>query len=71
MELDQQLLSIIAFLMAVLVAVVGWIGKRIFERMDSIQNLLRQAERDIHIRINDHETRLTRVEVECKDKPAG
>lgn len=60
--LTQPLLGIIAFLVGLMVAVTGWIGKRIFERMDKIQEILREAEKDIHVRIDDHEHRITRVE---------
>lgn len=60
--LIQPLLSVIAFLVGVLVAVTLRISKRIFDRMDQIQELLRKAEKDIHVRIDDHETRITRAE---------
>lgn len=63
--LIPPLLGVIAFLVSVLIAVIGWIGNRIFHRMDSIQNVLRQAEKDLHVRIDDHEHRITRVETHC------
>lgn len=77
-EFIQPLLTVITVLVGVLVALTGFIGKRIFDRMDQIQILLRQAEKDIHLRIDDHEGRLTRVEAHCdipwrnrKDNRAG
>lgn len=63
--LIQPLLGLISILVGLLVAVTGWIGKRLFERMDKIQELLRQAEKDLHVRIDDHEGRITYVEAHC------
>lgn len=65
-QLTSVLLGVIAFLTACLVGVVGWVGRRIFLQMDAIKALLRSAETEIHQRINDHETRITRVEVRCE-----
>lgn len=69
METDvliNYLLGSIAGLMGVLIALIGWIGNRIFLRMDAIQSLLREAEKDLHKRIDNHEHRITTVEAHCK-----
>ena len=57
-----QLLVVIGFLIATLIGLVGWIGNRLFLRMDTLHELLRLAEKDLHVRLDNHETRITRAE---------
>lgn len=64
-DLIPILLGVIGFLVSVLIAVIGWIGSRIFQRMDGIQELLREETGHLHVRVDNHENRLVRVETHC------
>ena len=58
----QTLLSIIATMIGILVILIGWIGNRIFTRMDRMQDILRDSETHIHRRLDNHEHRITKAE---------
>ena len=64
-ELMTAATGIIAFLLSVLIAVVAWIGKRLFERIDEMQRTLHTIEGELHNRITDVDRRLARVEARC------
>ena len=61
----QLLLQVIGGLIALLVVVIGWIGKRIHERLDAINITLGKIDRDLGEKVTDLNLRLTRVETSC------
>jgi len=67
------LFKIIASLLALLVAVVGWIGLRIHSRLDAISTSLSEIKTDVHVQIVQVkaefiglERRVTLIESDCK-----
>ena len=54
--------ALIGLLVAVLVAMFGWLGSRIVVRLDLMVDRLYQVAGELHTRINGLDTRLTRVE---------
>ncbi len=54
--------ALIGLLVAVLVAMLGWLGSRIIVRLDLMVDRLNQVAGELHTRINGLDTRLTRVE---------
>lgn len=61
-DTTQTLLSVIAALVGALVTIVTYAIRRMLTLIDELREILRQAEREIHVRINGHETRITRIE---------
>lgn len=56
------LLSLVATLFAVLVALLGWMGNKVYARMTEMTHSMHNIERDLHGRISDLDRRVTRVE---------
>ena len=67
---DLQLMgagsALIGVLVAVLVALLGWLGSRIIVRLDLMVDRLNQVAGELHTRINGIDTRLTRVETKVE-----
>lgn len=58
--------ALIGILVAVLVAMLGWLGSRIITRLDLMVDRLNQVSGELHTRINGLDTRLTRVETKVE-----
>ena len=58
--------ALIGLLVAVLAAVLGWLGSRIIVRLDLMVDRLNQVSGELHTRINGLDTRLTRVETKVE-----
>lgn len=56
------LLSLVATLFAVLVALLGWMGNKVYARMTEMTQSMHNIERDLHGRISALDRRVTRVE---------
>lgn len=54
--------SLVATLFGLLVAVLAWIGNKIYTKLDDLNNTMRRVEGDLHNRITDLDRRVTRVE---------
>jgi len=65
LNLLQLLLQVIGGLIGLLVIVIGWIGKRIHDRLDAINVTLGKIDRDLGEKVMDLNVRLTRVETTC------
>ena len=67
---DMQIMSagsaLIGLLVAILVAMLGWIGTRIIVRLDLMVDRLNKVSGELHTRINGLDTRLTRVETKVE-----
>ena len=54
--------SIIGGLFVVLVGLVGWFGSHLMTKLDKLDSSILRLAGDLHSRINEHATRITRVE---------
>lgn len=54
--------SLVAVFFGLLVAVLGWIGNKIYVSLENVSRCLRELEKDIGIRMSDMDRRITRVE---------
>ena len=70
---DQILLtlaaSLVATLFGLLVAVLGWLGNKIYSKLDEVSNAMHKIAGDLHEKLNELDRRVTRVEThveECK-----
>lgn len=63
MQLMGAASALIGVLVAILVALLGWLGSRIIVRLDLMVDRLNKVSGELHTRINGIDTRLTRVEV--------
>lgn len=66
---NAQMLSlystIVTTLFAILVAVLGWLGTRLYVKLDEMSKSLRIIEGDLHDRITNIDKRLVAVEARC------
>ena len=56
------LLSLVATLFTALVALLSWIGNKVYARITEMTHSMHNIERDLHGRITDLDRRVTRVE---------
>jgi membrane protein implicated in regulation of membrane protease activity len=54
--------TLVATLFALLVTVLGWIGNKIYTKLDEVNETMRQIEKDLGIRLHDIDRRLTKIE---------
>lgn len=54
--------SLVAVFFGLLVAVLGWIGNKIYTSLESVSRSLRDMEREITLRLSDMDRRITRIE---------
>ena len=54
--------SLVAVFFGLLVAVLGWIGNKIYTSLENVSRCLREMEKDIGLRLSDMDRRITRVE---------
>lgn len=57
--------SLVATMFALLVAIFGWLGNKIYERLGELGKTLHNVEQELHGRITDLDRRVTRVEAKC------
>lgn len=66
---DTTLLTIAAGLVAtmfgLLVAVLGWMGSRVYSKLDEMSNTMHSIAGELHNRINGLDRRVTIVETKC------
>ena len=56
------LMSLIATLFGLLIAVLGWMGNKVYGKISEMASSMHNIERDLHGRISDLDRRVTRVE---------
>lgn len=61
-DLLSNLLAIISFLLLLLVAVFGWIGSRVHNRLDEISKSISAIEKDIREDLGHLDRRVSRME---------
>ena len=57
--------AIIAAMFGVLCAVLGWLGNRIYNKVDEMSKSLNAMAGELHARINGIDRRVTIVETKC------
>lgn len=66
---DTQLLTLAAALVAtlfgLLVAILGWMGNKIYNKLEELANSMHSIEGDLRGKIGDLDRRVTVVEVRC------
>lgn len=62
---DSPLLPL---LFGLLVALLGWIGNKVYQKLDEISKNLVAMAGELHGRINRLDRRVTRVETHCADR---
>lgn len=60
--------SLVATLFGVLVALLGWLGSKVYEKLNEISNNLVDMAGELHERINGLDRRVTVVETRCHDR---
>lgn len=79
---ETQYISIIGSMLMILVGIVGWIGTRIFNKLDgladqqaknhdAIQKQITDGDNILHNRITEIDRRVTRVETRCNMEHPG
>ena len=63
---DQILLtlaaSLVATLFGLLVAILGWLGNKIYSKLDEVSETMHRIAGDLHEKLNDLDRRVTKVE---------
>ena len=54
--------SLVAVFFGVLVAVLGWIGNKIYASLENVSRGLRDMEKELMLKLTDMDRRITRVE---------
>lgn len=57
--------SLVATLFGLLVTVLGWLGSKIYTKLDEMSNTMHSIASDLNERINDLDRRVTVVETRC------
>lgn len=60
--------SLVATLFAVLVALLGWLGSKVYEKLNEISKTLVDMAGELHERINGIDRRVTVIETRCHDR---
>ena len=60
--------SLVATLFGVLVALLGWIGSKIYEKLNDMAKTMTEIAGDLHERINGIDRRVTVIETRCHDR---
>lgn len=63
--------SLVAALFGLLVMVLGWLGSRVYTKLDEISSNLVKMAGELHTRINGLDRRLVRVETQAGLKAGG
>lgn len=58
--------SLVATLFGMLVMILGWLGNKIYAKLDEMSGTMRAIEGDLHDRINGLDKRVTVIETRCE-----
>jgi len=58
--------SLVATLFGLLVALLGWLGSKIYNKLDEMNLTMHTIASDLHEKINDLDRRVTKVETRCE-----
>lgn len=59
-------LGLIATMFGLLATVLGWMGNKVYGKLDEMSKSMRKIEVDLHGKISDLDRRVTKVEVRCE-----
>lgn len=59
--------SLVATLFGLLVALLAWLGNKIYNKLEEMARTMQTIASDLHERINDLDKRVTVVETRCND----
>lgn len=62
-SLTALLLSLVGTLFGLLVAVLSWIGNKIYTKLDQVNDNLIKIDKDINNKLSDIDKRVTKLEV--------
>lgn len=57
--------SLVATLFGLLVTLLGWLGNKIYTKLDDMSKTMSAISADLHGKISDLDRRVTRVETRC------
>jgi len=57
--------SLVATLFGILILILGWLGNKLYAKLDSVSTSLHSIESDLHERITNIDKRLVAVEARC------
>lgn len=57
--------SLVATMFGLLVAVLGWLGSRVYSKLDEMSHTMQAIASELHNRINGLDRRVTVVETRC------
>ena len=57
--------SLVATLFGMLVLILGWLGNKIYSKLDSVEGKINVMATELHTRINNIDTRVTKIETRC------
>lgn len=63
--------SLVAAMFGLLCAILGWLGNRIYNKVDEMSKSLTSMAGELHTRINGIDRRVTVVETRCMDTHPG
>ena len=58
--------SLVATLFGLLVTLLGWLGNKIYSKLDDMSVTMTNISTDLHGKISDLDRRVTRVETRCE-----
>ena len=58
--------SIVAILFGIIMAILGWIGTRLYSKLEEMSKSIRSIEGDLHERVANIDKRLVAVESQCR-----
>ncbi|MDE2440168.1 MAG: hypothetical protein KGP14_04015 [Betaproteobacteria bacterium] len=63
--------SLVATLFGLLIAILGWLGNKIYTKLDEMSGTMHKIAGDLHDRINGLDRRVTVVETKCNVNHGG
>lgn len=57
--------ALVATMFGILVALLGWMGSRVYSKLDEMSNTMHSIAGELHNRINGLDRRVTIVETKC------
>jgi uncharacterized protein YoxC len=54
--------SLVAIFFGMLVAILGWLGNKIYSSLENVNRSIREMEKEIMVRLGDMDRRITRIE---------
>ena len=66
-QLLNLALAMVGALMSILMATIGWIGSKIYNKLDSLSEKIDGLEREVHDKILVLDRRVTRLEAKLGD----